>query len=286
MISRGPCPRASCPSAAHDRGAVRRHAGGSAPARCQATTTVGNVPHHVAASEEERLQFQCRTPTDPDIREELPFAGLGQRADGHRPRLQQSLITLLARLESGTLGLERLVAQLAEILALSETATSPVEGAKQLEALADELEGLRAGLAETEQLSRRASAPTGAKASHAASDDRGARPMRDCSNVEGPSTLWAYLGAMLSGKVEEKADPKIQIEQAIEEAKSDTSPSRSRPPPWSATRSSSNSNSPRDRGGREAAGLRASGTADGRPGEALGRRRPARTFETPRSPSR
>jgi hypothetical protein len=70
-------------------------------------------------------------------------------------RLQQSMSTLLARMESGTLGLERLVAQLAEILALSETATSPVEGAAQLEALADELEGLRAGLAETEQLSRR-----------------------------------------------------------------------------------------------------------------------------------
>ena len=62
---------------------------------------------------------------------------------------------LLARMESGTLGLERLVAQLAEILALSETATSPVEGAAQLEELADELEGIRAGLAETEQLSRR-----------------------------------------------------------------------------------------------------------------------------------
>jgi hypothetical protein len=63
---------------------------------------------------------------------------------------------LLARMESGTLGLERLVAQLAEILALSESATSPVEGAAQLEQLADELEGIRSGLAETERLSRRA----------------------------------------------------------------------------------------------------------------------------------
>ncbi len=62
----------------------------------------------------------------------------------------------MTRLESSALGLERLVAQLAEVLALSESATSPVEGAKQLEALADELEGLRSGLAETEQLSRRA----------------------------------------------------------------------------------------------------------------------------------
>ena len=31
--------------------------------------------------------------------------------------------------------------------------------------------------------------------------------------------FWAYLGAMLGAKVEEKADPKIQLEQAIEEAK-------------------------------------------------------------------
>ena len=31
--------------------------------------------------------------------------------------------------------------------------------------------------------------------------------------------FWAYLGAMFGQKVEEKADPKIQLEQAIEEAK-------------------------------------------------------------------
>jgi len=31
--------------------------------------------------------------------------------------------------------------------------------------------------------------------------------------------MWAYLGAALGAKVEEKADPKIQLEQAIEEAK-------------------------------------------------------------------
>jgi phage shock protein A len=31
--------------------------------------------------------------------------------------------------------------------------------------------------------------------------------------------LWAYLGAMFGQKVDEKADPKIQLEQAIEEAK-------------------------------------------------------------------
>jgi phage shock protein A len=31
--------------------------------------------------------------------------------------------------------------------------------------------------------------------------------------------FWAYLGAMFGAKIEEKADPKIQLEQAIEEAK-------------------------------------------------------------------
>jgi phage shock protein A len=31
--------------------------------------------------------------------------------------------------------------------------------------------------------------------------------------------MWAYLGAMFGAKVEEKADPKIQLEQAIDEAK-------------------------------------------------------------------
>ncbi len=125
----------------------------------QATIT-RDVGAHVdldrLAQEGERLQRTVALTTDPDIREELErsLEAVREQLD-IGARLQQSLATLLARMESGTLGLERLVAQLAEILALSETATSPVEGAAQLEALADELEGLRTGLAETEQLSRR-----------------------------------------------------------------------------------------------------------------------------------
>lgn len=125
----------------------------------QATIT-RNVAAHVDVGrltrEAERLQVNVDTATDPDIHEEVErsLESVHEQMD-IGVRLQQSLATLLARMESGTLGLERLVAQLAEILALSETATSPVEGAAQLEALADELEGLRAGLAETEQLSRR-----------------------------------------------------------------------------------------------------------------------------------
>ena len=125
----------------------------------QATST-RHVFEHVdldrLAEEGRRLQVTLNATADPDIHEEIErsLESVREQMD-IGARLQQSLAMLLARMESGALGLERLVAQLAEILALSETATSPVEGAAQLEALADELEGLRSGLAETEQLSRR-----------------------------------------------------------------------------------------------------------------------------------
>ncbi|MEP6477490.1 MAG: hypothetical protein ABJC60_09480 [Actinomycetota bacterium] len=125
----------------------------------QATTTRSVAAHILTdrlAQEGERLQRSLDAATDPDIRQELERSMESVREQMQiGARLHQSLATLLARMESGTLGLERLVAQLAEILALGESATSPVEGAAQLEALADELEGLRAGLAETERLSRR-----------------------------------------------------------------------------------------------------------------------------------
>jgi signal transduction histidine kinase len=104
-----------------------------------------------------RLTAQIARESNADIKSELQ-SSLESVEEQLRiaQRLSDSLAQLLARMESGALGLERLVAQLAELLALSETATSPVEGAKQLEALADDLEGIRSGLAETEQLSRRA----------------------------------------------------------------------------------------------------------------------------------
>jgi hypothetical protein len=126
----------------------------------QASTT-RNVAEHVSEEtllhEELRLTQDVEREDDPDIRHELQKSLASVREQLRvAQRLEQSLAMLLARMESGTLGLERLVAQLAEILALSETATSPLEGAAQLEALADELEGIRAGLAETERLSRRA----------------------------------------------------------------------------------------------------------------------------------
>ena len=126
----------------------------------QASTT-RNVAVHIDAphllNEELRLTQEVAGETAAEIKEEQQKSLASVREQiAIVQRLEQSLQTLLARMESGTLGLERLVAQLAEILALSETATSPVEGAAQLEQLADELEGIRSGLAETERLSRRA----------------------------------------------------------------------------------------------------------------------------------
>lgn len=71
-------------------------------------------------------------------------------------RLAVTLTTLLARLESGALGIEGLVARLSEVVALATTSGVSAGGASQVEELAQELEGLRAGLVETEGVTSRA----------------------------------------------------------------------------------------------------------------------------------
>ncbi|HKE98260.1 MAG TPA: hypothetical protein VKG45_04940 [Actinomycetes bacterium] len=68
-------------------------------------------------------------------------------------RLREARAGVLLRMESSVLELEGLVARLVELSAL---ATSPATEADQLEQLADELEGVRRGLAEAEEVSRRA----------------------------------------------------------------------------------------------------------------------------------
>ena len=73
-----------------------------------------------------------------------------------RDRLLSARETLLARMEAVAHGLEGLGARLAEVLALSATAGGVDTSADQIADLALELDGLRAGLAETEALSRRA----------------------------------------------------------------------------------------------------------------------------------
>jgi hypothetical protein len=61
---------------------------------------------------------------------------------------------VLARLESGTLGLESLVARVVELSAMAEGGPAGELGA--VDQLGDELEGIRQGLAETEEVSRQA----------------------------------------------------------------------------------------------------------------------------------
>lgn len=70
-------------------------------------------------------------------------------------RLAITLTTLLARLESGALGIEGLVARLAEVVALADASGTSTGGASQVDELAQELEGLRAGLVETEGVTTR-----------------------------------------------------------------------------------------------------------------------------------
>jgi len=47
--------------------------------------------------------------------------------------------------------------------------------------------------------------------------------------ANGFAKAWRYLGALFSSKVDEYADPKIQIQQAIEEAQRQHQRSPSRP---------------------------------------------------------
>jgi hypothetical protein len=80
-------------------------------------------------------------------------------------RLSSTLTMLLARLESGTLGIEGLVARLAEVVAMAETSVTAADGLTQVDELAHELEGLREGLAEAESVSARAMQGLGAPGS-------------------------------------------------------------------------------------------------------------------------
>ncbi len=72
---------------------------------------------------------------------------------GARRRLEQGKAALVARLQSGVLALEGLVTRLAEVVALGQTAGGIDGAGDRVAELADELEGLRAGLSELDQVS-------------------------------------------------------------------------------------------------------------------------------------
>ncbi|HYV02148.1 MAG TPA: hypothetical protein VEM93_07415 [Actinomycetota bacterium] len=107
-------------------------------------------------AEADRLDAQLMAATHEGVRDEVQRSLDSIRAQMDvRTRLENASAKLQARIEAVVLGLESLVARLVEVLAMMRT-QSPIEGADQVDALAQELEGLRAGLAETEELSRRA----------------------------------------------------------------------------------------------------------------------------------
>ncbi|PZS27481.1 MAG: hypothetical protein DLM59_16405, partial [Pseudonocardiales bacterium] len=74
-------------------------------------------------------------------------------------RLDEARNILLAKMQSTVIGLEGLVARLAEVLALSATAGGIDTAHGQISDLNGELDGLRSGLAETEEISRKALGP-------------------------------------------------------------------------------------------------------------------------------
>lgn len=93
----------------------------------------------------------------PAVQEEVArsAAALRDRQDVLE-RLLDVRTTLLARMQAVTLGLEGLVARVSEVLALSATTGAVEDPAGQVAELAHGLESLRAGLAETEDLTRAA----------------------------------------------------------------------------------------------------------------------------------
>ena len=107
--------------------------------------------------ERDRILNASRGVTDPRLlaERERSLAAVQSQLDAYA-RLTGTIAMLLARLESGTLAIEGLVARLAEVVALAETTSVAGDGLSEVEELAHELEGLRAGLVEAESVSTRA----------------------------------------------------------------------------------------------------------------------------------
>ncbi|HYY81252.1 MAG TPA: hypothetical protein VFD04_19025 [Actinomycetes bacterium] len=105
-------------------------------------------------AEAARLQ-RARHGASGDVAAELDRSLASVRAQRQvHDRLAAAHQGVLARLESGTLGLESLVARVVELSAM--TAGGPAGDVGGVGELGDELEGIRQGLAETEEVSRQA----------------------------------------------------------------------------------------------------------------------------------
>ncbi|MEO6713623.1 MAG: hypothetical protein ABIM89_09370 [Mycobacteriales bacterium] len=106
--------------------------------------------------EEQQLVHTRESAHAPDVRSEVDRSLVAVRGqlDVHR-RLFDTAAAMLARMQSGALGLESLVARIAELVALADASPGGIDRVQQIDELAADLEGLRLGLAETAELSRR-----------------------------------------------------------------------------------------------------------------------------------
>jgi hypothetical protein len=102
--------------------------------------------------EESRLSAARRTAEGDSARREIELSlSLVREQVAARRRLELGRAALLARVQSGVLALEGLVTRLAEVVALGQTAGGMDGAGDRVAELADELEGLRAGLSELDQ---------------------------------------------------------------------------------------------------------------------------------------
>jgi hypothetical protein len=120
------------------------------------SSTVGRMLQGIDGTrlkaEESRLSTERRTAESDSARREIELSlGLIREQMAARRRLEQGRAALLARLQSGVLALEGLVTRLAEVVALGQTAGGLDGAGDRVAELADELEGLRAGLSELDQ---------------------------------------------------------------------------------------------------------------------------------------
>jgi hypothetical protein len=137
--------------AQHAEDQVRRLAGQTAAV----TQALYRIPTPRLTDERSRLAASVDAAGSAELREEhrrsLRSVEEQLAAAG---RLATARDTLVARLQSTALGLEGLVVRAAEVVALSASAGAGLAD-DRITGLAAELDGLRAGLAETEELSRR-----------------------------------------------------------------------------------------------------------------------------------
>ncbi|MFB9690395.1 hypothetical protein [Amycolatopsis plumensis] len=113
---------------------------------------LARVDLDAVAHERRRLQRELRT-ARPEVRGDLEQAltAVQAQADVHT-RLSGARDKLLAQLQSGALGLDSLVARVAELTA---TTTDVAVDTGAVRELSDQLEGIRQGVLETEQATRK-----------------------------------------------------------------------------------------------------------------------------------